>query len=96
MDILIKLYGAFAKPAENNKQFVKAKVSKNYMDLEGFTKFSVDGCDVSGIDIASILKILNISEKSVALITLNGKISTLLSPVKENDKIKLYPFIAGG
>ena len=99
MDILIKLYGTLIKSVENKDKVVEIKFPKNEDDaisLKGFSRLTINPADSVCVDIVCILNSLNIPEKSVALITINGKKSKSISPVKDKDKIKLYPFVAGG
>ena len=91
MNVLIKFYGVLAKLVENNKLLTKVNDYKKN-DLKDYIELSID----SSIDVTGILKMLNITEKSVALITINGKKSKPDSLVRDGDKIKLYPFVAGG
>lgn len=49
-----------------------------------------------GEKITDLIKKFSIPYKLISLVTINGKNSKPDSPIREGDKIKIYPFVGGG
>ena len=70
----------------NLSRFSDKSLNKKVLKINSDTKFKV----------LDILKETNIPKEYIALITINGSVSSLNSELKDGDKIILYPPIGGG
>lgn len=50
----------------------------------------------SPVRVIDVINKLNISEKSVLLVLINNRKSSINSTLENKDIIKIYPFVAGG
>ena len=66
--------------------FSDKSLNKKVLKINSDTKFKV----------LDILKETNIPKEYIALITINGSVSSLNSELKDGDKIILYPPVGGG
>jgi molybdopterin converting factor small subunit len=70
----------------NLSRFSDKSLNKKVLKINSDTKFKV----------LDILKETNIPKEYIALITINGSVSSLNSELKDGDKIILYPPVGGG
>lgn len=70
----------------NLSRFSDKSLNKKVLKINSDTKFKV----------LDILKEMNIPKEYIALITINGSVSSLNSELKDGDKIILYPPVGGG
>ena len=70
----------------NLSRFLAENLNKKVLKIDLISKSKV----------SDILKITNIPKEYIALITINGSVSSINSELKDADKIIFYPPVGGG
>lgn len=70
----------------NLSRFLAENLNKKVLKIDLISKYKV----------SDILKITSIPKEYIALITINGSVSSINSELKDADKIIFYPPLGGG